>query len=73
MCLCKESFPGVDSCVLTHSRTFNERPFLLDLDSSNGCAVNDEDIPPSRFYELKSGDTITFGASTREYVLLAEE
>ncbi|KDN51423.1 SMAD/FHA domain-containing protein [Tilletiaria anomala UBC 951] len=49
------------------------KPFLIDLESANGSAVNDQDIPPSRYYELKSGDTIHLGASSREYVLLAEE
>ena len=27
---------------------------------------------PRRYYELKKGDVIKFGASTREYVLLTE-
>jgi hypothetical protein len=32
------------------------RPFVIDLDSANGTTVNDEVIPTSRYYELKSGD-----------------
>ncbi|SHO80143.1 Similar to S.cerevisiae protein PML1 (Subunit of the RES complex) [Malassezia sympodialis ATCC 42132] len=48
------------------------KPFLIDLDSANGCCVNGEDVPPSRYYELRSGDTCQFGASAREYVLLDE-
>lgn len=32
------------------------RPFVIDLDSANGTMVNEEAVPPSRFYELKSGD-----------------
>lgn len=32
------------------------RPFLIDLDSANGTMVNDEAVPASRFYELRSGD-----------------
>lgn len=50
----------------------SHRPFLIDLDSANGCYVNGDDVPPSRYYELRSGDTCQFGASTREYVLLDE-
>jgi smad nuclear-interacting protein 1 len=64
------------------------RPFCIDLDSANGTTVNDEVIPASRYYELKSGDgesppyisphltdacaVLKFAFSTREYVLLAE-
>lgn len=47
-------------------------PFLIDLESSNGSYVNDNEIPTSRYYQLRTGDTLTFGASTREYVLLDE-
>jgi pSer/pThr/pTyr-binding forkhead associated (FHA) protein len=32
------------------------RPFIIDLESTNGTIVNDETIPVSRFYELKAGD-----------------
>ncbi|KAJ7644010.1 smad nuclear interacting protein 1 [Roridomyces roridus] len=46
------------------------KPFIIDLESTNGTHVNDEAIPVSRFYELKANDVIKFGQSTREYVLL---
>jgi smad nuclear-interacting protein 1 len=49
------------------------KPFIIDLESTNGTFVNDERIPASRYYELRSRDTIRFGCSTREYVLLCEE
>ncbi|BGP20248.1 hypothetical protein JCM10213v2_008385 [Rhodosporidiobolus nylandii] len=48
------------------------KPFILDLDSANGTMVNDEQIPASRYYELRSGDVLKFAFSTREYVLLVE-
>ncbi|GAA6024643.1 hypothetical protein JCM10207_003910 [Rhodosporidiobolus poonsookiae] len=48
------------------------KPFIIDLDSANGTMVNDEMIPASRFYELRSGDVLKFAFSTREYVLLVE-
>ncbi|KAJ1033989.1 hypothetical protein NDA18_000863 [Ustilago nuda] len=48
------------------------QPFLIDLESSNGSYVNENEIPISRYYQLRTGDTLTFGASTREYVLLDE-
>jgi len=32
------------------------RPFVIDLESTNGTIVNDEAIPAARYYELKTGD-----------------
>ncbi|KAF7980479.1 hypothetical protein HWV62_37962 [Athelia sp. TMB] len=49
------------------------KPFIIDLESTNGTHVNDEKIPESRYYELKASDVIKFGQSTREYVLLHED
>ncbi len=36
--------------------TFVIRPFIIDLESTNGTQVNDDTIPASRYYELKLGD-----------------
>ncbi|KDR82667.1 hypothetical protein GALMADRAFT_238135 [Galerina marginata CBS 339.88] len=49
------------------------KPFIIDLESTNGTMVNDETIPAARYYELKAGDVVKFGLSTREYVLLHDE
>ncbi|KAK0201852.1 hypothetical protein DFS33DRAFT_1455670 [Desarmillaria ectypa] len=49
------------------------RPFIIDLESTNGTHVNDEVVPPSRYYELRASDVIKFGLSTKEYVLLHDE
>ncbi|KAJ3141030.1 hypothetical protein HDU90_007053 [Geranomyces variabilis] len=49
------------------------KPYLIDLDSANGTTINGNKVPPSRYVELKVGDTIVFGFSTREYVLMSEE
>ena len=49
------------------------RPYLMDLESTNGTFVNGVRLDPARYYELRRGDVITFGASTREYVLLTEQ
>ncbi|CCM03518.1 uncharacterized protein FIBRA_05652 [Fibroporia radiculosa] len=49
------------------------KPFIIDLESTNGTHVNDEQIPTSRYYELKPGDVIKFGESQREYVLLHDD
>ena len=48
------------------------RPYLMDLESTNGTFLNGIRLDPARYYELRRGDVITFGASTREYVLLTE-
>ncbi|XP_015693381.1 FHA domain-containing protein DDL [Oryza brachyantha] len=48
------------------------RPYLMDLGSTNGTFINDNRIEPSRYYELFEKDTIKFGNSSREYVLLHE-
>ncbi|KAA1469709.1 SMAD/FHA domain-containing protein [Dentipellis sp. KUC8613] len=49
------------------------KPFIIDLESTNGTFVNDEKIPTTRFYELKATDVLKFGQSTREYVLLQDD
>ncbi|CAB4422793.1 unnamed protein product [Rhizophagus irregularis] len=49
------------------------KPYIIDLDSTNKTFVNNNVIPPSRYYELKASDTIKFGFSTRDYVLIHDE
>lgn len=49
------------------------KPYLMDLESTNGTLLNDKKIKPARYYELVLGDCIKFGFSSREYVLLYEE
>ena len=49
------------------------RPYVIDLESSNGTFVNNQKIDPKRYYELFEKDVIKFGFSTREYVVLHEE
>ncbi|RPD62379.1 SMAD/FHA domain-containing protein [Lentinus tigrinus ALCF2SS1-7] len=49
------------------------KPFVIDLESTNGTIVNDSPIPTSRYFELMAGDVIKFGESAREYVLLSED
>ncbi|KAJ3842813.1 SMAD/FHA domain-containing protein [Lentinula raphanica] len=49
------------------------KPFIIDLESTNGTHVNDDKIPASRYYELKLNDVIKFGTSNREYVLLHDD
>ncbi|XP_010931810.1 uncharacterized protein [Elaeis guineensis] len=48
------------------------RPYVMDLGSTNGTFINDNRIEPQRYYEIFEKDTIKFGNSSREYVLLHE-
>lgn len=48
----------------------NCQPYIMDLESTNGTFLNGVKIDAARYYQLKKGDVIKFGASTREYVLL---
>ena len=48
------------------------QPYVIDLESTNGTFLNGVRIDAARYYQLKRGDVLTFGASTREYVLLTE-
>lgn len=45
-------------------------PYVLDMESSNGTTLNDTALQPRRYYEMRSGDVIKFGASTRDYVIM---
>jgi smad nuclear-interacting protein 1 len=47
-------------------------PYIMDLESTNGTCLNGVKIDAARYYQLKKGDVLTFGASTREYVLMTE-
>ena len=46
------------------------KPYVIDLESANGTKVNGEKVPNRQFFELRSGDVVAFGDSTREYVLM---
>ncbi len=48
------------------------KPYIIDLESTNGTFINKERISESRYYELKKGDVVRFGESTREYVFMKE-
>ncbi|CAJ1968845.1 unnamed protein product [Sphenostylis stenocarpa] len=48
------------------------RPYIMDLGSTNKTFINESPIEPQRYYELREKDTIKYGNSSREYVLLHE-
>jgi len=49
------------------------KPYIIDLESSNGTFLNNQKLDPKRYYELRERDVVKFGFSTREYVLLHEK
>jgi smad nuclear-interacting protein 1 len=42
----------------------------MDLESINGTFINKTQLEPCRYVELKPNDTINFGMSTRDYILI---
>ena len=42
----------------------------MDLGSTHKTFMNGKEIEDSRYYELRERDSITFGGSSREYLLL---
>lgn len=48
------------------------KPYIIDLDSSNGTSLNGEKIEPRRYYELLEKDSIKFAHSSKDYVLMSE-
>lgn len=49
------------------------KPYLMDLESTNGTFINDVRLEPRRYYEILEKDVLKFGNSTRKYVLLHPE
>ncbi|KUL91760.1 hypothetical protein ZTR_01176 [Talaromyces verruculosus] len=54
-------------------KTGRVRPYLIDLESSNGSMVNGDPVPGGRYIELRDKDVLKFGHSTREYVLMLSQ
>jgi smad nuclear-interacting protein 1 len=63
-------FRYVEKRIEFGDRDGRVRPYLIDLESSNGSMVNGDPIPPGRYVELMDKDVLRFGLSTREYVLM---
>ena len=45
-------------------------PYLIDLNSKNGCFLNGNRIDSARFYELRTKDMIAFGKLEDEFILV---
>ncbi|EME29379.1 Smad nuclear interacting protein 1 isoform 1 [Galdieria sulphuraria] len=46
------------------------KPYIMDLESTNGTFLNNERIESLRYYELLEKDLLRFGHSSREFILL---
>jgi smad nuclear-interacting protein 1 len=46
------------------------KPYVIDLESSNGTVLNGDKIGGRRFIEVRSGDVMKIGTSDREYVFM---
>ena len=46
------------------------KPYVIDLESSNGTELNGENIEASRYMELRDKDILKFAGSEREYVVM---
>lgn len=46
------------------------KPYIIDLESTNGTMLNGKKIEPLKYYELLEEDCIKFGFSSRSYVLM---
>ncbi len=46
------------------------KPYIIDLESSNGTELNGESVESSRYFELRDKDILQFAGSEREYVVM---
>ncbi|ORY12728.1 SMAD/FHA domain-containing protein [Clohesyomyces aquaticus] len=51
-------------------KTGKVKPYIIDLESSNGTELNGEKLEAGRYYELRDKDMMQFGGSEREYVIM---
>lgn len=48
------------------------KPYVIDLESKAGTLLNGEAVPAGRYLEVRSGDVLRFGESTRDYVMMLD-
>mmetsp|Transcript_3879 Transcript_3879/g.5965 ORF Transcript_3879/g.5965 Transcript_3879/m.5965 type:complete len:326 (+) Transcript_3879:74-1051(+) len=67
------ALPSNSSSLIGEAPKLQCKPYLMDLESTNGTFINGVRLDAARYYELRRGDVVTLGASSREYVLLTEQ
>ena len=72
----KNEFGDVDKRIkypaLFHDAQVNIRPYIIDLDSTNGTELNGEKIESRRYFEIRTVDMLKFRESTREYIFIID-
>ena len=71
----KNEFGDVDKRIkypAFHAAQVNIRPYIIDLDSTNGTELNGEKIESRRYFEIRTEDMLKFGESTREYIFIKD-
>lgn len=48
------------------------KPYVMDIDSSYGTLLNGEEIPKSRYVELRHKDVLQFASHPREYLFMVD-
>jgi smad nuclear-interacting protein 1 len=61
-----------DNMDVSTSKVIQCKPYLMDLESTNGTFINGQRIEDARYYELHKGDVLKFGHCSQEYVLISE-
>ena len=71
----KNEFGDVDKQIkypAFHAAQVNIRPYIIDLDSTNGTELNGEKIESRRYFEIRTEDMLKFGESTRECIFIKD-
>ena len=54
------------------NKVIDVRPYVIDLESTNGTTLNGEKLDSRRYFEIRTEDMIKFGESSREYVFIKD-
>ncbi|KAF2000476.1 SMAD/FHA domain-containing protein, partial [Amniculicola lignicola CBS 123094] len=61
---------GVEDAYGVTTAKGKVKPYLIDLESSNGTELNGEEVQPGRYVELRNNDIVKFGVSEKEFVVM---
>ena len=49
------------------------KPYVMDLESTNGTFLNGEKLEPATYYELLEEDVLKFANSSRDFVIMKDK
>jgi smad nuclear-interacting protein 1 len=58
--------------VVYTKEVIDARPYVIDLESTNGTILNGEKLDSRRYFEIRTEDMIKFGESSREYIFVKD-